>query len=96
MMGQWEAKRKVKEEVMFFYGGKCKCCGETELDFLCLHHVDENGASERLDRRGGMLFYLKLKREGYPTGYYRVLCFNCHAGIHANYGRCPHEEKRDH
>lgn len=79
--------RQRKIDTINAYGGKCVCCGETELDFLAIDHIYGGG---KQDRGGASAFYTRLKREGYPQdGRYRVLCHNCNQA--AGYaGRCPH------
>lgn len=70
------------------------CCGEGNVEFLTLDHIEGNGHAERLaNPRRGVQFYGWLIRQGYPKGY-RILCFNCNCarGIH---GYCPHERQKE-
>lgn len=86
--------RKEKELVLSAYGGsKCACCGETQILFLTIDHLANNGSNERKDIgiRGGCAFYRFLRKANYPSGY-QVLCFNCNAGKHMNGGICPHNK----
>ncbi len=86
--------RQEKELVLAAYGGsQCACCGETQLLFLTIDHLADNGAQERKDIgiRGGTAFYRFLRKADYPPGY-QVLCFNCNAGKHMNAGICPHNK----
>jgi hypothetical protein len=94
---------KLKREVMNAYGGACTCCGETELVFLTIDHVDGNGAEHRREmaaERGngateysqaGARTYRWLRNNGFPEGF-QVLCANCNCGKHWNGGVCPHQE----
>lgn len=60
------------------YGGVCACCGEDNLDFLTLDHVNGDGAAERLDRGGKGGEYARLRSQGFPgKDRYQVLCWNC-------------------
>ena len=72
-------------------GPWCQCCGITEVEFLTIDHMDDNGAKHRreINSRGGTDFYLWLRRNHWPDGY-QVLCFNCNLarGYH---GYCPHK-----
>lgn len=81
---------KIKSEVVNHYGGKCKCCGESRIEFLSIDHIEGDGYEHRrrLKMRGGLAFYLWLKRNGFPDGY-RVLCHNCNSSL-GIYGYCPH------
>lgn len=86
-------RRRIKKEVVDAYGGRCACCSETELTFLTIDHVHNNGAAHRRalsQGRGGHVIHALLKKTGYPDGY-QVLCFNCNDGRYFNGGRCPHE-----
>ena len=88
-------RRKLKAEVLGHYGGKCACCGEAELMFLTIDHVDDNGADHRRevgDGTGfcGAEFYRWLRANDYPEGF-QVLCANCNCGKQWNGGICPHK-----
>lgn len=94
-------QRKYNQElsilVLSHYSGsppKCKCCGESNIKFLTIDHIDGNGRQDRLRlglRGGGYIFYAKLRKLGYPIGY-QVLCWNCNCGRAKNGGICPHKE----
>lgn len=81
----------VKVEAFNVYGdGACACCGETELLFLDLDHV--NGCKPEDRRRN---FYGWLKKNGWPTDpLLQVLCSNCNQGRQRNGGACPHLSAR--
>lgn len=87
----WRLRRKQK--AIDGYGGKCKCCGEVEICFLTIDHVNNDGSERRRNGEGsGDHLYAKLIREGFPPGY-QVLCMNCNfaKGL---FGSCPHELKQ--
>ena len=73
---QW--RFEVKMLAFAAYGGaKCVWCGEDELAFLCIDHVNEDGAAHRKKTGGsGTLTYSWLRKHKYPPGY-QVLCHNC-------------------
>lgn len=80
-------------EALRAYGGEtpaCVCCGEKELIFLALDHINGGGHQQRKETGGGG-FYTWLRRHNYPEGF-RVLCHNCNFGRQINGGTCPHEE----
>lgn len=93
-------KKMVKElrvAVFANYGGaKCACCGECEILFLTLDHIENNGATHRKSVMGGSTgragwkFYEWLKRKHYPPLPLQVLCYNCNCGKQRNGGVCPH------
>lgn len=68
----------------------CVCCGESQILFLTLDHINNDGAEHRklLGKSTAKLFGL-LKRGGYPPGF-QTLCWNCNLGKSFNEGQCPH------
>lgn len=86
-------KRKLK--IFEAYGGAaCACCGESEIAFLSMDHVDNNGCAVR--RSGlyvsGSPFYQWLIKNHFPPGF-QVLCMNCQFGKKCNKGICPHKSR---
>lgn len=91
--GSRVVQRRVKFEVMEKYGGKCLCCGETSLEFLCIDHINGGGSRElRTSGLSNTSFYRQLLRE-VKRDDLRVLCHNCNFSFGA-YGYCPHEVER--
>lgn len=92
-LGDW--RRKLKKLVMDEYGGKCVCCGETEILMLTLDHVNNNGNVHRLElnkgKKGGAghKIYVWARDNNYPDSL-QVLCWNCNVGKQLNGGVCPH------
>lgn len=90
-----QTRQRLREDVLIYYGnGKaiCACCGETELAFLSIDHINGGGVAERKkvsNGRAGGVFYSWLKKNSFPTGY-QVLCHNCNQAKGA-YGVCPHK-----
>lgn len=90
---------RVKIEVFTAYGGCiCACCGERELRFLTIDHINNDGAEHRRQlfgkskQIGGSRLYRVLKKQGYPPGF-QVLCFNCNI-TKGFFGECPHSAAR--
>lgn len=90
---------KLKMDAFNAYGGpKCTCCNESEIKFLTIDHINNNGASHRKEitagknknhKGSGYKLYQWLRKNDYPPGF-RVLCFNCNS-VRGAYGFCPHE-----
>lgn len=84
------ARRQLaKVEAMAQYGGSCRTCGEVNLAFLCLDHVNDDGAAHRPSRGSstltGVLLYERLKIDGWPTDPpLQVLCHNHNIAKHVN------------
>lgn len=88
-----EAVSKLKFETMQAYGGHCNCCGETQVEFLSLDHINNDGGRRRREGldRVGKNFYFDLKKAGFPKrDDLQVLCYNCNFSKRYT-GRCPHE-----
>jgi len=83
-------KRKI--DCFNAYGGCiCKCCGEKEIGFLSLDHVENDGADERRKLKKQNI-YQYLKNNKYPDKHrYQVLCMNCQYGKKLNNGVCFHK-----
>ena len=82
------SNRRLKELVIGTYGNKCVCCGESEIGFLTLDHLDREAFPAEAPRTGKP-FYAWLKAHKFPGGV-RVLCYNCNCAS-GFLGRCPHE-----
>ena len=84
----------LKKEVFNYYGDMCKCCGETEIAFLSIDHINEDGANHRKlltgssRTGGGTPTYRWIKKNNFPDGF-QVLCFNCNWA--KSHGGCPHQ-----
>ena len=76
------------------YGGKCQCCGEKEVRFLTIEHLNGGGSDERrrLGSNNQRSLLAHIKKQGYPEDKYALLCFNCNLGKARNGGVCPHVE----
>src|SRR6266487_3067498 len=61
----------LRTEALMNFGGRCSCCGETELDFLTVEHINHNSP------RNPYTEWEKLKMAGWPKNGYTVLCMNC-------------------
>lgn len=91
---------KLRHEVLGHYSGgdpRCACCGETELRFLTLDHVANDGAAHRRAVRSetgnkrtptGTTMYRWARRSGYPP-IFQSLCWNCN--LAKKLGACPHQ-----
>ena len=84
----------AKLKVFDYYGNVCNCCGEDELFFLTIDHVNNDGNLERWKHgrtiRGRSL-YVKIANSGFPERY-QLLCMNCNFGKRMNNGTCPHND----
>lgn len=90
-------KEKLKAEVYGHYGNKCSCCGEAEIVFLSIDHINGNGNKHRNslgkhERGSSTALLIDIRRRGYPSEF-QVLCMNCNCGKYRNGGICPHEER---
>lgn len=73
----------------------CACCGESNMAFLTLDHINNDGAEHR--RKIGRGFYQTLtwiKQNNFPEGF-QVLCYNCNQAKKTHGGNCPHNLVED-
>lgn len=87
-----EYRQKVKATVVASYGGKCYCCGETNLDFLTIDHVNNDGAERKRKTSTEKTIFQHLYKREVDLDVYRVACFNCNCGRVRNNGVCPHSK----
>ena len=80
---------EAKKCVVHHYGGKCACCGESNLFFLCVDHINNDGNIHRKSVPGGSKFYHWIIKNNFPD-YLQILCYNCNNGKRFN-GTCPHK-----
>jgi len=89
--------KKLKIEAMSRVCGnetiKCNCCDETEIKFLCIDHVNNDGKEDRKKYRTDQL-YAKIKKMRSRLKMYQVLCYNCNMAK-AFFRICPHYEFRE-
>ena len=88
----------TKLSVIFHYGGKCACCGETEISFLSIDHINNDGKKHRMSlglKSAGTDFYQWLKKNNFPENLgLQVLCANCHLSKTV-LGECIHSKKEN-
>ena len=77
------------------YGGKCKCCGESNAKFLTIDHIKNDGVDDRKIGRIGAKLYRYIIKHKFPVDRFQLLCFNCNLGKNANGGICPHNDNKD-
>lgn len=89
-----ERRDEVRRKVYSHYGSACACCGETEICFLSIDHMDNDGAEHRRanNLQTGEQFYRWIVRNDYPKNL-QILCMNCNWGKRMNNGVCPHVGK---
>lgn len=87
-------KKKILDAIYGHYGSVCKCCGETQIKFLTIDHVNNDGYKERRRQNGSMVgggyLYARIVNAGFPMTY-QILCMNCNFGKSRNGGVCPHK-----
>ena len=84
-------RQNKRLEILEHYGKICKCCGETQLEFLTIDHINNDGAQHRRDLGKGASSYnvwLDIIRNGFPPDF-QILCMNCN-WAKGKYGKCPH------
>lgn len=87
------SRRRLRQEFIAAYGGRCGCCGEREHAFLTVEHKRRDGKEHRARVGTSTQILADLKRRGWPKRDYELLCFNCNRASW-ELGVCPHRQKR--
>jgi hypothetical protein len=88
-------REALRFKVFVHYSGgqpKCACCGERNIGFLTIDHINNDGAIQRRrpgEHKGGIWTYAAIIKKNFPKDL-RVLCYNCNCGRGRLRGRCPH------
>lgn len=69
----------------------CACCGERELEFLCLDHIKNDGYKFRRKIKDYSATSQTAKIKGKWIKGLQVLCHNCNMAKQF-YGGCPHKK----
>ena len=92
--------KRIKIEIFSWYGTVCVCCGLSDLCFLTLDHVNDDGTREYVygvNCAAGVHHYKRLRKAGFENRPrdLQVLCWNCQWGKKLHNGFCPHNPDRD-
>ncbi len=82
-------EQKLRIDVFNMYGNVCACCGETNLFFLEIDHVNNDGSVDR--KKNGKSRVGFLTRVLKNLQLFQLLCSNCNQGKARNNGVCPHK-----
>lgn len=86
-----KSRIKIKVLAIQAYGGQCACCGEKELEFLSIDHINGGGRQHKKTIGGGSGdLYRFVRLNGFPPGF-QVLCLNCNLSKHIGGGVCAHK-----
>lgn len=78
-----------KLAVIHAYGGKCVCCGEAQLNFLTIEHINHDGQKHRQEMSWGG-YYKDIINRNFPKDY-TILCMNCNWATRLGQ-ICPHKQ----
>lgn len=84
-------RKQYRIAAVMKYGGRCNCCGESLIEFLCVDHVHNDGKVDRQTRQNNELIVWMIRNPVDPR--YQVLCYNCNMGKVINKGICPHQRE---
>lgn len=84
----------LKTKVFDYYSKgvwRCDCCGEDEVGFLTIDHMDNDGNKQRKEfGRQSTSLYLWIIKNNYPKKF-KIMCFNCNLGRDKQKDKiCPH------
>ena len=84
---KWRAQ--VKLDVFSHFGVKCACCGEQNILFLTLDHVNGVLSGYRNGKNKEQI-YRDVIKDNYDPTKYQLLCMNCNFAK-GQFGECPHK-----
>ena len=88
-------RNRIKTILYDHYGRSCECCGENNLKFLSIDHINNDGNLQRLQFKGQEKLFTHVAKQiasGIAPTDLRVLCHNCNFGRQHNGGICPHKD----
>jgi hypothetical protein len=83
------ALRILRKQVISVLGGKCACCGETDIVFLAADHIEGKGNQHRREVNSQRISK-QIVGDPEVRKLFQCLCFNCNQAKHI-LGYCPHE-----
>lgn len=87
--------QEAKAIIVNHYGGKCACCDVSDICFLTIDHINNDGYKLRKNnkyRSYGLWYYRKIIASNFPLDL-QILCFNCNIAKAHNGGVCPHKHQ---
>ena len=90
-MAKSEKEKRLRLKAIYVLGGACKCCGETEPEFLQFDHIHSTGSLARGLGQSTKKLMRKIAA-GELSHAVQLLCANCHFSktIH---GECIHKRQ---
>ena len=85
----------TKHQVFIHYSNgviQCACCGELEIGFLTIDHINGRKQHNHKKTMLGVVLYQWIITNNYPDGF-QVLCMNCN-WAKGRLGICPHQRKK--
>lgn len=70
---------RAKDQAWKLLGSSCLECGESEVEFLTIDHVNGDGAEERARKSRRQIFH-DIAKGRVDLSRYQVLCRNCNSG----------------
>jgi hypothetical protein len=85
-----ERRALARLNVLEHYGPQCNCCGEDNILFLSIDHINNDGSEDRKKTQTSM--WEAVVKRNFPDTL-QILCMNCNWGKRMNNNTiCPHTE----
>jgi hypothetical protein len=90
-------KRRIADnwqKILDHYGRKCACCGEEEVLFLTVDHINNDGALHKkiIGSKDPASVRKWIVDNNFPDTF-QILCYNCNCAK-GKLGYCPHQMNR--
>lgn len=83
-----DRRRKLKQMLVEYKGGKCALCGFTGyFGVFDLHHIEKSKKSFGISKGGITRSWEKMKAEADKCV---LICANCHREVHGGVKKLPH------
>jgi len=87
-------RKNQKRLIIDRYGGKCFCCGEENIKFLTIDHINNDGSIHKRQLKSQKIsLYRWIIKNNFPKNVFQIACYNCNCARALNNFICPHQQK---
>jgi len=87
-------RENQKKLIINHYGSRCFCCGETNIKFLTIDHINNDGNKHKIELKSQKTtLYRWIIKNNFPENMFQVACYNCNCARSKNNFICPHQQK---
>lgn len=99
---EYSFEKRLKQKIQVYnhysnYDIKCNCCGEKQIEFLTLDHINNDGSQHKKENNisGGHKMREWIIKNNFPPGF-QILCWNCNCAKGVDLENiCPHQRQKE-